>query len=721
LNVERLDARLEKSGRPLIEVELAAPLRLDLRPGAGAAAPGRAEASLVARTDVDLAELDRWVKAAGGTGFGAWARGKLRADLEAKVAGGGRRIEVAGDTRLFDLNVPRGNGAARLARLELTAKVRGALDSLRHLDVAAAELRLAEAQRTQARVHAHGRVDLASGETDTTLQIEIPHLAEAWRLLPPAVPALPLAGAGRLTGEQKIARAGEDAPVHVSGHADLDDVRLTGGDAGSVAHRWELRSEVQVHPGGAPPRLDAFVLHLFGRGGERRGSIEASGPLPLGSAGAGERLAIAVRGLDGAAWLRLAGVEPPAAQGLEVEAELTVGRNAGGELAIEGSERAHLPAAPGRDGLRLEAHSRASFGGDAPPRLDFDLLAGREVPAHPEIEAHGTWAFAAERSPLRVAATLRGADTRTFAPLWPARDRAAQAEAGPSGDAAFPLDFDVDLELRAVRHGEMTVERGRIEARGDADGVVVVIAPTSVAGGTLEGRVERKRRAGGTSHSLDVQAARVDLQPFVRTLAPEDRHEIRGRLDLEASVRGEGDLGKSAAGSIIAAVRDGHVTRLDLLQFMSRELKLRGLEVLDFDQLDAELELAGGVAHVRRGELRSKTVRLFVAGTVAADGHLDLRVQPRLGPELVPERSRLPFATAIARTVDGLLALPVEVTIKGKWSDRRYAIRPAAPGLLTAPGQAVGKTVTGVVGTVEGAAGAVGRLLRKPKSTPRRP
>jgi hypothetical protein len=254
---------------------------------------------------------------------------------------------------------------------------------------------------------------------------------------------------------------------------------------------------------------------------------------------------------------------------------------------------------------------------------------------------------------------------------------------------------------------------GHIALAEGAEPSFDVEAEASVGGGTLRARIATPKAGEERSGAvLDVTARRVDLAKVVPLIDPSDRHRVRGIIDLTAHASARGAdmaaLAAAAAGALEAHVERGRIVGIPTLDFLAEHTGVDEVRELSDATLDAKIRLDAGVARIERMEVDSATVRLFVTGSARTSGDLDLRVVPRLGPNLFGRMKDVPVAGKIAAGADGLLELPVEVQVTGTFSDPRQAMVPHAPGAAEPAGKAIADAFEA---GKRGAAGVFDRLL----------
>lgn len=397
----------------------------------------------------------------------------------------------------------------------------------------------------------------------------------------------------------------------------------------------------------APGTADVLRLALDSRPDDRRFDIDLvlSGPrggVIAGLLAAPKAVALTIRG-DGD-WHRWQG-RVAALSGTDVSADLALTAQEGAyrlrgplamrgplaPLAVLGGARARLDAAlrfdrrqlSGRASLGWPAATLRADGGIDLARNRFDELRLEARVARPERIVAGL-----QGSPLLARARLAG-PFRDFQLGYllttPQIGRAAvQIEAlrvaGEGRIAGQTGSLPVRLTARALRTGLRPIDArlgnlvldGRIQRTGNS----LRIAPTTLAAGGLDGRIEGSADLGTGSYHADLRAGlvglefaglgRVDVEALLRLARPAGGAQALGgtaratmrRLD-NAFLRGLGQ-GLPVLTSEVGLAQGGGVT-LRNLRLTAPALALAGDGVVD---ARGQLRFAGGGTHSAYGPLR---------------------------------------------------------------------------------------------------------------------
>lgn len=255
----------------------------------------------------------------------------------------------------------------------------------------------------------------------------------------------------------------------------------------------------------------------------------------------------------------------------------------------------------------------------------------------------------------------------------------ATAPQPPSSESLeLPFDFTAELGIGEVRWREVELAQGRVAVSASGGKWSLNLFPTQVVDGSLRGKVEldvgEKPRL-----AWNVQGSGLDVARLARSLEPGAAPHIAGRLELSSKATGSApsmkELRDALTGDLGFNVTDGQLRDLALLKFVTDKTGIGGFNDMTFHNFIGRLELADGQARIQQMEVTGLVRSLVFEGQVGLGGELDLRVNPRISPELTGALRKTQATEALFATTDNWLALPMDITVKGQLGNTSFGVR----------------------------------------------
>lgn len=295
------------------------------------------------------------------------------------------------------------------------------------------------------------------------------------------------------------------------------------------------------------------------------------------------------------------------------------------------------------------------------------------------------------------------------------------AEAGPSADpataAAKPatnpssgIAATVDLRVIDSRYREVRVDRldaSLVAAGGKQD---LEVSGSGVVGGSLQAQVHLDD-AGQPRIRWKAKGDKISLTPLMKAFAGET--SVGGVLVFESDGLSKADFGQPAVdgldGKVVARLTDGKLAGFESLDRLAKATGLSDLSNFVFSEINSTIDLADGVATIQQLDAGGMVANLSVSGSVdlRGEGKIDVRINPRIGPQVASKVKGLGPLDQLVSTTEGLLALPIVLRVTGPLAEPRYAVRTqnASVAVSSRGGALVESILDGVTG------GGASRLL----------
>ena len=117
---------------------------------------------------------------------------------------------------------------------------------------------------------------------------------------------------------------------------------------------------------------------------------------------------------------------------------------------------------------------------------------------------------------------------------------------------------------------------------------------------------------------------------------------------------------------------------------------------MSFDEFHGEIVITDGRAELRDVAVAGPAARIVAEGSATLRGDLDVAVHPHLGRGLTRLAEGTEYIASLLDTADGFLAFPIDITVKGLYSDPVYGVRTRSRDLIHKTTGIVTDTVGGV-------------------------
>ena len=324
--------------------------------------------------------------------------------------------------------------------------------------------------------------------------------------------------------------------------------------------------------------------------------------------------------------------------------------------------------------------------------------------------------------PLRVVATgtARRIEPSRYAALAPGSEPPIRPVPTPPelmADRGLPFDLELDLAVAELRHQDLVAGPGRLHFASRGPELRSQLSSLELAGGHVEGSIERGFDPADRRDALRLRADGVALETLLASLVAEPP-DATGVIQLDVDVRGhpapEQPPLEALIGRVELSISGGRLVASQLSEALSGELGGK-LDPLKFDRVDATLRVADGFAEIERLEFTGNAARVDVTGSIGLGGRIDVVAEPHLYRHewfdfaAWLRRQGLPVDTM--QRVGGMWVLPVVVTATGPITNPKLETRPAPERTVQGAADAVVDTARGAV---EGAERALGGLIEDP-------
>jgi hypothetical protein len=157
-------------------------------------------------------------------------------------------------------------------------------------------------------------------------------------------------------------------------------------------------------------------------------------------------------------------------------------------------------------------------------------------------------------------------------------------------------------------------------------------------------------------------------------------------------------LKQTLTGSATLDLNQGHFVKSELLTFVAKVTQIKEIEGMGFENFHAEAQVKDGVAQLHKVHVIGPGIVLDAAGQIGLDGSLNVKVSPRVSPELAQRVKGLCFAPLL-RTVEGITVFPFAVLVIGTVQNPSYGVDIRAEELV---GKNIGLLAGGLLKTLQG-------------------
>lgn len=471
--------------------------------------------------------------------------------------------------------------------------------------------------------------------------------------------------------------------------------------------------------------IDSVNLGVAPVGATGGATCNVSGEVALGS-GTPADIAVGCADFELTPWIELLGGRGWSALGptpLDLNVTLRAGED--GAVRLAGEQKLVLRD---ENGGSFSVSARSEIRpADAGTEFDLDLRSTRSPPDRVRIRGA---VRPGERRRLHVDAAIEQLDLGPYRSVRAARRTQASVGAVPSGASMrelragalprLPLDVDADVTIGRIRYGPLRIESGKLKARLLQSRWQIESTPMSFAGGVVSARFDRQIEASGETVAAKLRLAGVGLTELSESLRDESNPtRFDGTLDLDADLRGaaslEQDMLDALGGSMQAKVRRGRVRGFSPMRYLAEQTGVRQIALIPLDWFDADggAVIDRGVARLKGTKVRSAAANFDVDGEVTLDGNLDLTLCTKVGSGVARQLEGLGLVQRLVGRVEDLVALPLQIRIRGPIGNVRYSAVPAAPDVVEGVGGIVGEAVEGVGELIEGVRGLLHRRRRR--------
>jgi hypothetical protein len=289
-----------------------------------------------------------------------------------------------------------------------------------------------------------------------------------------------------------------------------------------------------------------------------------------------------------------------------------------------------------------------------------------------------------DRARADVRGEIRELDMGIYLDALGLTDEASPAKATvpqpPSSEPPeLPFDFTAELGIGEVSWRELELSQGRVAVAASNGNWRLNLFPTQVMDGSLRGTLELDTNEKPRL-AWNIQGSSLDVARLARSLEPGEVPHITGRLELSSKVTGSApsmkELRNALRGDLSFDFTDGQLRDLALLRFVTDKTRIGGFNDMRFHHFIGQLELADGWARIQQMEVTGLVRSLVFQGQVGLGGELDLRVNPRISPELTGALRKTRAIEALFATTDNWLAVPMDITVQGQLGNARFGVRP---------------------------------------------
>jgi hypothetical protein len=493
---------------------------------------------------------------------------------------------------------------------------------------------------------------------------------------------------GLVTGHVEIAFAGKGQHIGVQGELRLRDVVVDGSGEGGPLGPFAGSARIDASLGQLRQlEIKEADLKLTPKGSRPPLTVQVKGSYLLQGTEleAGGQLKLVVHSKSAAPWLEALEVTRSAGLGaLPLEAEVTVALDSSGRpTTIEGTQETALSLTTGTGAVRKVAlHFRDRIDrkavGEYEFKADIDALHGD---INDQLALEGSLSLQ-DRARVDVRGEIRELDMGIYLDALGLTNEASPAKAtvpqpSSSEPLELPFDFAAELGIGQLSWRELELTQGRVAVSASGAKWRLNLSPTHVVDGSLRGTLElnsdEKPRL-----AWNVQGSALDVAQLAHSLQPGEAPHITGRLELSSKATGSAPsmrkLRDTLAGELHFDVTDGRLRDLALLKFVTEKTGIGGFDNMEFHHFVGQLELANGWARIQQMEVTGLVRSLVFQGQVGLGGELDLRVNPRISPELTGALRKTRATEALFATTDNWLAVPMDITVQGQLGNSRFGV-----------------------------------------------
>ncbi len=296
----------------------------------------------------------------------------------------------------------------------------------------------------------------------------------------------------------------------------------------------------------------------------------------------------------------------------------------------------------------------------------------------------------------------------------------------------FPVkSFTLDAQLASLFLGEIQADQVQSKITVQGGRVQIQTMKANVGGAPVSLTADVDLSGAGMKYELAWQGSRIPVEPWVNTLNPSSKGQVKGAFSSQASLKGMGVTGKSlksslagdvslsltnAAIQIPAGTSKVWILPIDLNQIAST-LGLGDLTRSPITQVNLKAVAANGRVGIERAEVRSEAMMATANGRVELEDPLesssiDIPVELYLSPALY--RKLRPLA---ASSDELYSKLPSFIRLGGTMAkvdtrlDRLKMAELTAGAVLGATGNTATNLVGKGVSAVGKAVGSIGKLF----------
>jgi len=744
LGLETAAIELRRSEQPIVVAGLDQPLRLrldkDAAPGSAPEAPARFNVEI---RDLGVEDVRPWVDAAGSTALDGVRQGTSEGRLAIAALETGRSLAFEGSLLVRDLIIDREieplfassdepPEIRRAGPLRVQNTLSGELVNLERLSLTRWTMGLAadapgareRASRSGdasngpalARIDLTGEYDLSTHDGAFAIDLTTPDAAEATRRLGILAEsaARDLRG-GDMKSHFTLQRQSESPGWTIEGRAAVNALGVAAEGRQPLLRSLAVTNRVRTDPQAQILNLDRMDIDLTDDGDRAAGHASLTGTWPLAARAsdadstAQGRLKLTVRDFLAGPWIEHFGWAEGRQFGptpVRADIALTldpVGQTltSEGEIEIESLRLASGEEPP--EEVALSLRHRLKKVEEEIADLLIELTSSRGARPAGRAEIRGV-ARLDGRPRARLEGRVRSLDAALLMGFLPAPAEApagAQSTAAPSRPAAsasdaaapepegiLPLDVEATFTLDRVTYRELLLEAGRGRLTAEGPSFKVVLDPTSLNGGRLQGEFEYRRAGAEPAVAWRAQGEGIDARPLLASFKPSMADQISGAAIFNTQGTGAGtgaEFKRRLEGSLAFEVSGGQFGRSRLFDLIADQTKVDVFRQMKFSTFTAEAEFRDGWAHLKRVHVSGPATQVVADGRVGLNGHLDLRVFPRVSTAQLGQKiSSNRYVGALLQAGDGFTDFPFAISVGGTVDDPAYGVTVKPPDLKDA-------------------------------------
>lgn len=231
------------------------------------------------------------------------------------------------------------------------------------------------------------------------------------------------------------------------------------------------------------------------------------------------------------------------------------------------------------------------------------------------------------------------------------------------GPFHVPVEMAGHLSVERLLYRQLTMEDVTAELSLRNDRLAINNLSAQVNGGEFKAHSIIDLGVQGLAYQGQMTLTQPDVIPLVSGLMPQTGQSVSGQLQWQNNFTGRGTLPDNLLHSLQVegefSVLKGLIKDSPLLAELAVFLGDSELKVLSFKSLTGQYNLQDGLTHLS-ADLDSTKAKLKPRGTIGIDGHINLKIDTRLAPEIIAKLGANSSLKKILTDQNGWGVLPLE-------------------------------------------------------------